>query len=173
MKKSFLNKLPTVPQYYAQYVNSKVDLNETPYQACPFHGETNGKSFSYSKQLGIWRCFGACHCGGDVIDLHKLNYHLKTYEEAAKSLCQLLGISIDSDISFEAETIEVDQNDVYRRRILTCALNLAHTVDDYVELDYIVSKVPYDVKDLELYCSVRGYLISKDTGIGGNDAESR
>lgn len=167
MDKTILSKLPTVPQYYAQYVDNKVDLNETPYQACPFHGETNGKSFSYSKQLGIWRCFGACHAGGNVIALHKLNYHLKTLEEAEKSLCQMYGIETDVTPTFEEETIEVDMNDVYRRRVLTCAMNMAKTPDDYVELDYIVSKVPYDVKDLEIYCSVRGYNLSKETGIGG------
>ena len=168
MRKTLLSKLPTVPQYYTQFVNPNVDLNETPYQACPFHGETNGKSFSYSKQLGIWRCFGACHCGGNVVDLHKLNYRLKTYEEAERSLCQLVGIEIESaEVSFEEEVIEVDKNEVYRKRVLACAMNLAKTVDDYIELDYIVSKVPYDVKDLEIYCSVRGYLIHKDTENGG------
>lgn len=167
MNKTILSKLPTVPQYYAQYVDSKVDLNATPYQACPFHNETNGRSFSYSKQMGIWRCFGACHCGGNVVDLHKLNYHFKTYEEAEKSLCSLYGIEFDEEVSFEETPVEVDQNDVYRRRVLACAMNLAHTPEDYVELDYIVSKVPYEVKDLEIYCSVRGYLISKDAGNGG------
>lgn len=167
MDKTILSKLPSVPQYYKQYVDTTVDLDEMPYQACPFHNETNGRSFSYSKQLGIWRCFGACHCGGNVIDLHKLNYHLKSREEAEKSLCNLYGIEIDNSVSFNSEEIEVDQNRVYRNRVLTCAMNMAHTPEDYVELDYIVSKVPYDVKDLELYCSVRGYLISKDTNIGG------
>ena len=69
---SLLDKLPSIPQYYKEYVDPKVDLNINTSQPCPFHNEKTGKSFSYSKQLNKWRCFGACHCGGDVIDLHML-----------------------------------------------------------------------------------------------------
>ncbi len=168
MNKTILDKLPTIPQYYTQYVDNKVDLNETPYQACPFHGEVNGKSFSYSRQLGIWRCFGACHAGGDVVELHKLNYKIKSRKEAEISLCRMYGIDInEEEISFEETPVEVDQNDVYRRRVLACAMHLAKTPEDYTELDYMVSKVPFDVKDLEIYCSVRGYPISRDTNNGG------
>lgn len=167
MNKAILNKLPTVPQYYKQYVDNKVDLNEMPYQPCPFHGEISGRSFSYSKQLGIWRCFGACHAGGDVINLHKLNYKLKTREEALKSICSLYGIDVEEAPSFEYVKPEIDENEVYRHRALACAMQMANTPDDYIELDYIVSKVPYDVKDLEIFCSARGYLLSKEQSAGG------
>lgn len=168
MNKAILSKLPTIPQYYTQYVDSKVDLSETPYQPCPFHGEVNGRSFSFSRQMGIWRCFGACHSGGDVIDLHRLNYRLKTKDEALKSLCALYGITLDVKPDFKIETPEVDEREVYRRRALAVAMSLAKTADDYIELDYIVSKVPYDVKDLEIFCSSRGYVLSKETSVGGN-----
>lgn len=168
MNKTILSKLPTVPQYYTQYVDSKVDLNETPYQPCPFHGEVNGRSFSFSKQMGIWRCFGACHSGGDVVDLHKLNYRLKTKEEALKSLCALYGIELNEKPNFVVERPEVNEAEVYRRRALAIAMSLAKTPEDYIELDYIVSKVPYDVKDLEIFCSSHGYVLPKEMSTGGN-----
>ncbi len=168
MNRAILEKLPTIPQYYSQYVDNKVDLNETPYQSCPFHGEVNGRSFSYSRQLGIWRCFGACHAGGDVIQLHKLNYKLKTDEEALKSLCAMCGIELDFKPDFTTEKPEIDEKDVYRRRALACAMSLAKTPEDYVELDYIVSKIPYDVTELEIFCSSHGYVIPKDSSIGGS-----
>lgn len=158
---ALLAKLPTIPQYFQQYVDPKVSLDNTPSIPCPFHGERTGKSFSYSKAMNIWRCFGACHKGGDVIQLHQLNYKIKTYDDAAKELCNLVGVNYVQPISFEADVIEVNENDVYRRRLLASACEVAKTAEDYVELDYIVSKYPYDTHEMELYCSARGRLISK------------
>ena len=162
--KELLSKLPSIPDYYMQYVDRTTNLDSTPTVPCPFHNEQSGKSFSYSKTLGIWRCFGACHRGGDVIDLHMLNYKHKTYEDAAKSLCQMVGVSYESVPTFERETVKADENEVHRRRLLHNAMELAHTPEDYEELDYIVSKYPYDAHELEIYCSVRGRLITKQEG---------
>ena len=103
-----------------------------------------------------------------MIDLHRLNYRLKTKDEALKSLCALYGITLDVKPDFKIEMPEVDEREVYRRRALAVAMSLAKTADDYIELDYIVSKVPYDVKDLEIFCSSRGYVLSKETSVGGN-----
>lgn len=153
------SRLPTIPQYYKQYVDSKVDLNETPYQPCPFHKEQNGKSFSYSRDLQIWRCFGQCHCGGDVIDLHRLHYGLKSRDEAKINLYRMLKIPMDLAIVFEPEPIEVDEVDVRRRRVYNLALKLAKTPDDWLDLDYIMSKVPYDLKELETFCTSRGAVL--------------
>lgn len=155
-----VNKLPSVPVYYAQFVDPKVNLDETPSQPCPFHDEKTGKSFTWSKQLNRWRCWGKCHCGGDVIDLHKLNYKLKSRDEALRSLCDIYHISMTQELSFEKEEVEVDEKEVYRRRIYALSLALAKEPDDWLDLDYIVSKVPYDVKELEMFCNVRGYRIS-------------
>ena len=99
------SKYPSVPQYFKQYVDSKVDLDVTPSIPCPFHHEVNGKSFTYSKQLGVWRCWGACHCGGNVVDLHKLNYRIKSRAEAEESLCRLLGIKMEVKFSIEKEEV--------------------------------------------------------------------
>ncbi|MCM1215107.1 MAG: CHC2 zinc finger domain-containing protein [Lachnospiraceae bacterium] len=155
-------RLPTIPQYFKQYVDSKVDLETTPQIACPFHDEKTGRSFSYSKQLGIWRCFGACHCGGDVIDLHRLNYRMKTRDEARRAMYSMYGISLKEELNFDKKRVEVNMADVHRRRVYAAAVQLAKTPDDYLELDYIVSKVPYDVKELEVFCSSRGVLFTSE-----------
>lgn len=155
-----LDKLPTIPQYYKQYVDPSVDLNINSSQPCPFHNEKTGKSFSYSKQLNIWRCFGQCHCGGDVIDLHRLNYKLKSREEAKASLYNILGIEYTASLSFEKEDIEVDEVDVHRRRVYSLAVTVATKPDDWLELDYILSKVPYDVHELEMFCLKHGVNVT-------------
>lgn len=158
--KDDLSRFPTIPQYYKEYVDPNTDLELEPTQPCVFHEEKHGRSFSYSKRLNIWRCFGQCHCGGDVIDLHRLNYRLKSREEAKKSLCSILGLQITEVISFDKKEIKVDMKDVHRRRVYALALSLAKEPDDWLELDYIMSKVPYDVHELEIFCSARGHIVS-------------
>lgn len=153
------DRLPTIPEYFKKYVDPKVNLNDTPHIACPFHNEVSGKSFSYSAQRGIWRCFGACHAGGDVINLHRQNYHMKTREEARKSLFTLYGIPLVVKPDFTKKEITINESDVQRRRVYAAALSLAKTPKDWLELDYIVSKVPYDVHELEVFCSSRGVLV--------------
>ena len=157
------DKLPSIPTYFKLYVDPKVNLDETPSIPCPFHNEVSGKSFTYSRQLNVWRCWGACHCGGDVVDLHKLNYKFRSKEEAKRSLCNLCGISITNNLTFEKEEIKVNDEDVHRRRVYSAAVKLAENsenVNDWLELDYIVSKVPYDVKELEVFCAARGVLFN-------------
>lgn len=163
------DKLITIPQYYKQFVDPKVDLDVTPYQQCPFHNEKTGKSFSYSKQLNMWRCFGQCHCGGGVIELHQLNYRLKSREDAKQSLYKLLGIELEETISFEKPVLEVDEKDVARRRVYSLAVSLAKDPESWLELDYILSKVPYDIKELEIFCMKQGYIFNRreELGFGG------
>lgn len=158
------SKLPSIPEYFKQFVDSTVDLEVTPSIPCPFHKETHGKSFSYSKALGIWRCFGACHSGGDVIALHKLNKHFKSREEAASSLYKIYGVTFTEELEslMEDRKVEPDLTDAHRRRVYSAALRVAKTPDDYDDLDYILSKYPFDVKELEVFCSSRGALVSAD-----------
>lgn len=158
-------QLPSVPDYFMMYVDSKIDLNTQKSIACPFHGETKGKSFSYSPTLGIWRCWGACHCGGDVIDLHKLNYRLRTREEAEKSLCAICGIELKLDLSFERETPTVDAKVVYRNRLYALANSIAKDPDAWIELDYIMSKAPFDEKELEVFCAKHGFPVQQSTNL--------
>lgn len=154
-------ELPSIPAYFKTYVDPNIDLEVTPQLPCPFHDEKSGKSFSYSRQLGIWRCFGACHCGGDVIDLHRLNYRMKTRDEALQALCKIYGVEMHKDLTFEKKEVNVDLREVHRKRVYAAAVSLAKTPDDYVELDYIMSKVPYDVTELEVFCSTRGFRIKE------------
>lgn len=156
------SQLPSIPDYFRRYVDPKVNLDETPSIPCPFHNEVSGRSFSYSRQLNIWRCFGACHCGGDVVDLHKLNYRFRTKEEAKKSLYHDYGINLIPNPSFEKEEVFVDPKEVFRRHAYGTAVGLARTVDDWLELDYLVSKVPYDEKELAEFCSARGVVLKSE-----------
>lgn len=36
---------------------------------CPLHGEKEGESFSVDVKKQLWKCFGKCQCGGDVLKL--------------------------------------------------------------------------------------------------------
>ena len=85
MSRKIVGRFPTIPEYYTLMINSSVDLIEEPKQCCPFHHEDT-PSFSYSVSKNVWRCFGGCHTGGDVIELHRMNYHIRSREEAKQSL---------------------------------------------------------------------------------------
>ena len=150
----------TIPEYFKKYVDDTIDLEKTPSIRCPFHNETSGKSFSYSSKLGIWRCFGACHSGGDVIDLHRLNRKIVTREKALVDYNRMLGIKFDASIIFEKKEIKVNEREVHRNRLYASAIRLAKNVDDYLELDYILSKVPFEVEEMESFCAVRGVIIN-------------
>ena len=81
--------MPTVAQYYKDFIDAKVDLIKEPKQCCPFHKEKT-PSFSYMPQRGVWSCFGACKVrGADVIKMHQMKFHLNTREEAEESLRSL------------------------------------------------------------------------------------
>mgnify|MGYP001121791848 CR=1 FL=1 len=148
--------LPSIPRYYKEHVDPKTDLTITASIPCVFHNETHGRSFSYKAGAEIWRCFGACHCGGDVIDLHRLNFRLKSREEAKKSLYRMYNIQYEPVAVMKPKEVHPDEKDAHRRRVLSAALQLAKVPDDWIELDYIVSKVPYSVSELEQFCSDRG-----------------
>lgn len=96
-----------------------------------------------------------------MIELHKLNYRMKTRDEAKRALYNLYGIPLTVGLKFEKKTVEVNMEEVHSRRVYAAAIKLAKTPDDYLELDYIMSKVPYDVKELEVFCSARGVLFDR------------
>ena len=157
--------LPTIPQYFQEYVDPTVDLTATPHIPCPFHGEVHGKSFSYSADKQVWRCFGECHCGGDVIELHKLNKKFKTREEAKLSLYAIYHIKDEIRADFTREPVQANTKLVYRNRVYNLALKLAKTPDDWVELDYLLSQDPFDVADVAKFCKAHGLDIEPVTGI--------
>ena len=149
------DRLPSIPDYYKKYVDKSVDLNVTSHVPCPFHGETHGKSFSYKD--GIWSCFGACHVyGADVIEMHRRNYKLKSRDEAEISLRRLYGLPLRKVPTFKKKEVEVSTERVHSLALYNRALKCATEPESWVELDYILSKVPYDVSELELFCNKYG-----------------
>lgn len=86
---------------------------------------------------------------------------MKTRDEALQALCKIYGVEMHKDLTFEKKEVNVDLREVHRKRVYAAAVSLAKTPDDYVELDYIMSKVPYDVTELEVFCSTRGFRIKE------------
>ena len=136
--------LPTIPEYYKEMINRNVDLEREPKQCCPFHKEEL-PSFSYSAERGVWRCFGGCKCGGDVIDLHRKNYHLSSRDEAEKSLNALCGIVKRAKVVLESQPIHVSESRIEGEQLYQKALVLANTIERWIELDYFMSKVPIEL----------------------------
>ena len=148
--------LLSIPEYYKRYINHNVDLSIETKQCCPFHHEDT-PSFSYSPERGTWRCFGACHKGGDVIDLHQLNYKLSNREEAKRSLMDILGIK--EEVTFVRERPQPNEEEVHKRIVYNKAIRCAHTVEDFEELDYIMSFYPLSVEKLETFIRRHGIEI--------------
>lgn len=143
------NDLISIPEYFAKYVNPSIDLTQTSKICCPFHQEDT-PSFSYSAEKGVWRCFGACKDGGDVIALHRRNYGLKTREEAENSLYKLLGITRIADRQ-KVRTGTVDEYVKNYKEAYGKAVLVATTPEAWIELDYIMSQHPVDVNKLRTF----------------------
>ena len=142
-----VGRLPTIPEYYRLYINKSVDLTLTPKQPCPFHQETT-PSWSYSAEHNKWRCFGGCKCGGDVIDLHKVNYKLSSRSEAEKSLRNLHKCVLKPTITVDNSALIVRESKVKFETLYQRALILANSPARWLELDYVMSKYPVDVFEL-------------------------
>ena len=146
-----IGRLPTIPEYYREYINKQVDLESEPKQCCPFHNEDT-PSFSYSADKGVWRCFGSCHCGGDVIALHKKNYGFKSVDEAKRSLYELYSVKDEIDFNQAENMISAVNTDTVEKMLLyNKALLIANDVDKWLELDYIMSKYPLELADLRTF----------------------
>lgn len=147
--------LISIPEYYARFIDPTVDLDRTPKVCCPFHQEDT-PSFSYSPDKGVWRCFGACHFGGDVIAMHQKHYKLKNREEAQRSLYRLLGFKETAKdpanrlVEGVANEREVEYKSAYAQAIL-----VAQDPDAWDELDYIMSQHPPDIHKLRAFYTRR------------------
>lgn len=155
-KRSKLDNFISIPDYWRDYVNANIDLRTDPKQACPFHHEQHGQSFSYSEEKGYWSCFGACHVlGGDVVRMHMLNYHIESYEKAEESLARLYGIKNEKEITFYRQQPKVDDREVKLRVAIAQAEGLATDPDSWVELDLIMSQYPPDAEKLQMFINQR------------------
>ena len=141
-------KIPTVAEYYAAMINSSVDLVREPKQCCPFHEEKT-PSFSYDVRRERWRCFGKCHTGGDVYDMHRMHYHLNTREEAIRSLKSMCGVSNAPKLELAYDDYKVRDEQLYEEAIYQRCLLYANTVDRWLDLDYVMSKVPVESAELQ------------------------
>lgn len=80
-----------------EYINALVPLKKAgrTYKACcPFHSEKT-PSFTVSPDRQIWRCFGACQEGGDVISF-LMKWENITFYEALKELAHLTGVKLEN-----------------------------------------------------------------------------
>lgn len=143
-------RLPTVPEYYMEYIDKSVDLTSQPKQCCPFH-EEDTPSFSYNIRTGRWSCFGKCHAHGDVIDMHKCWFKFDSREAAQTDLCQKYRVPIKTfeQINLESKrSVILDENKIENEEYYTKACMLANTPERWMELDYEMSKYPFDKYNL-------------------------
>ena len=80
------------------YISNVTDLKKTGrnFKAlCPFHQEKT-PSFVVSPERQIWRCFGTCGEGGDVISFH-MKYENITFVEALHDLADIAGVKLKQD----------------------------------------------------------------------------
>lgn len=141
----------TIPEYFSRFIDPSVDLEKTPKICCPFHDEDT-PSFSYSSEKGVWRCFGACKFGGDVIAMHQKHFKLRNREEATKSLYKLLGFKDKAlDPATRLVVPTVNEREALFKTAYAKAVLVATTPDDWDALDYIMSQYPPDVRVLEQY----------------------
>lgn len=141
-----MGRLPSVPEYYQEHIDAKVDLIMFPKQCCPFHTEKT-PSFSYDVKTGRWSCFGKCHAHGDVVEMHKRHFHFSTREEAFEDL------RVRYDVPKESYTDAINRmtkepiispEEVMDNVTYTKLVALANCPERWLELDYLMSKVPFD-----------------------------
>lgn len=142
-------RLPTVPEYYKEYINRSVNLIDEPKQCCPFHKE-NTPSFSYMREKGVWSCFGACHCiGADVIEMHRRHFKLSTRDEAERSLRKICRCTVKPSTRLEQKRIIIDEDSVEYNQARVTARLMANTPERWLELDYLESKYPNETWEFE------------------------
>lgn len=147
--------LITIPEYFARFIDPAIDLEKTPKICCPFHQEDT-PSFSYSPEKGVWRCFGACKFGGDVIAMHQKHYKIHNRRDAERSLRKLLGYNdIEKVPSTHLQEGVVNEREAAFKTAYAKAILVARTPDDWDELDYIMSQYPQDVSALEIFYNQR------------------
>lgn len=68
---------------------------------CPFHGEKT-PSFNVNPQKQIYRCFGACHQGGNVFTF-LMAIEGVTFPEAVKRLARKVGVELEEEKFFRPQ----------------------------------------------------------------------
>lgn len=150
--------MPTVAQYYKDFIDAKVDLIKEPKQCCPFHKEKT-PSFSYMPQRGVWSCFGACKVrGADVIKMHQMKFHLNTREEAEESLRSLYKCPKKEETRLIEKRVVINESDVEYQSLVNRCIMLANTPEKWVELDELMTYYPPEILDLQDLITRWGYV---------------
>lgn len=139
-------RLPSVPEYYAEFIDKSVDLTLEPKQCCPFHKE-NTPSFSYNMATGRWSCFGQCHAHGDVIEMHRRWFHFNSRQEAESDLCTKYNVpkpTVEDVIKKATAPLLIVDEQVENNALYARACQLANKPERWLELDYVMSKSPFD-----------------------------
>lgn len=150
--------MPTVAQYYKDFIDAKVDLIKEPKQCCPFHKEKT-PSFSYMPQRGVWSCFGACKVrGADVIKMHQMKFHLNTREEAEESLRSLYKCPKKEETRLIEKRVVINESDVEYQSLVNRCIMLANTPEKWVELDELMTYYTPEILDLQDLITRWGYV---------------
>lgn len=145
-------RLPTVPEYYREFINKDVDLVAEPKQCCPFHSE-NTPSFSYNIETGRWSCFGKCHAHGGVIEMHMRKFHFASKKEAETDLDARYKVVKHSERRLRKQMAYTDEERIEDNVTYCEAVSLANCPERWLELDYVMSIVPFDrIRLLDLIC---------------------
>lgn len=140
--------IPSIPEYFQEFINSSINLEETPMICCPFHNETS-PSFTYSREKGLWRCWGACNVGGNVFALHQKNFKFRTRQQAKEHLLEIYHVK-SSDLLNPA-TISVNEDRINNEVLYQRAILLSSNIPKrWLELDYVMSKFPVDYIELSM-----------------------
>jgi len=144
-----IGRLPTIPEYFRQHINKDVDLESEPKQFCPFHEDKDSPSFSYSRERSVWRCFGGCKCGGDVIELHRKNFKFKSRKDAETSLKGIYQVYEDKVQNLEQEEVLINPEKIEFESVYQKALIMATNPKRWLELDYTMSIYPVEAVSLK------------------------
>ncbi len=98
-----------------QVISETVDLDtrsRTPKAVCPFHSERT-PSFVVFPESQLWKCFGACATGGDVISFLMKRDNVE-FRDALKDAAQRAGIELDTPNGPKPRSVEpaLDANEM-------------------------------------------------------------
>lgn len=144
-------RIPTIPEYYKNHINSSIDLLRSPWQCC-FNHKENTPSFQYDVVKKKWSCFGRCHMHyKDVYDMHMLNYHLNSREEAKRSLHSLYKVPMKIEAVTKIKTtVAINEDKVEFEQVYQTCLRMATTPEKWIDMDLVMSKSFPTMLDLQL-----------------------
>ena len=91
-------------EFYKKYIPDLQQRGSKLWACCPWHQETK-PSFCVDPNLGLWRCFGACNEGGDIIKFYEKHFST-SFSEAVMALAEMYGYELqmsDEEKAFREE----------------------------------------------------------------------